>query len=220
MEEMRAFFEARVECYDQVHVGHTDGHGESYRVFPYYLPAGLNTLLDLGCGTGLELEGIYKRFPDIQVTGIDLSAAMLKKLWEKYAAKEPVLLEGDYFSCPFGENFDAVISFMTLHHFNHQDKTLLYQKVLKALRPGGVYAECDYMAPDQAYEDRGFERYRRQLAEMGLAFDGPDYVSGEFHCDTPCTVENQRKMLEKAGFIQVRARWQLGNTVIMTALKE
>ena len=33
--------------------------------------------MDLGCGTGLELEAIFEKFPEIHVTGVDLSWTML-----------------------------------------------------------------------------------------------------------------------------------------------
>ena len=37
-------------------------------------------ILDLGIGTGLELDCLFERFPDAQVTGIDVSAEMLAQL--------------------------------------------------------------------------------------------------------------------------------------------
>ena len=37
-------------------------------------------VLDLGCGTGLELDEIFRYFPDLAVTGIDLTREMLQQL--------------------------------------------------------------------------------------------------------------------------------------------
>ena len=34
-------------------------------------------ILDLGCGTGLELDALFARFPDLRVTGIDMTEEML-----------------------------------------------------------------------------------------------------------------------------------------------
>ena len=45
----------------------------------------INSLLDIGCGTGLELASIYQKFPNVKITGIDLSKDMLEKLRVKYA---------------------------------------------------------------------------------------------------------------------------------------
>lgn len=71
----------------------------------------LNTLLDIGCGTGLELKAIYNRFPDVKITGIDLSRDMLRRLKEKYTSKDIRTIEADYFDYPFeNEQYDAPTS--------------------------------------------------------------------------------------------------------------
>lgn len=83
----------------------------------------LNTLLDIGCGTGLELKAIYNRFPDVKITGIDLSRDMLRRLKEKYTTKDIRTIEADYFDYPFeNEQYDAALSFESLHHFKYEKK--------------------------------------------------------------------------------------------------
>lgn len=41
-------------------------------------------ILDLGCGTGLELRGIFDRAPNAVITGVDVSEKMLSELKRKY----------------------------------------------------------------------------------------------------------------------------------------
>ena len=60
----------------------------------------INSLLDIGCGTGLELASIYQKFPNVKITGIDLSKDMLEKLRVKYADKDIDLIMADYFEYP------------------------------------------------------------------------------------------------------------------------
>ncbi|MDE6133469.1 MAG: class I SAM-dependent methyltransferase, partial [Oscillospiraceae bacterium] len=117
MEKMDEFFAARVDGYDEHMLNEVEGCREAYGKIAEFLPENRSNLLDLGCGTGLELEGIFKRFPDISVTGIDLSKAMLEKLSEKYSDKNITLINGDYFRADLGrERFDTAISFQTMHH--------------------------------------------------------------------------------------------------------
>ena len=52
LEEMDGFFAARVNIYDE----HMSVWAKAYERLPDYLPAGTKRLLDLGVGTGLELE--------------------------------------------------------------------------------------------------------------------------------------------------------------------
>ena len=75
-EEMSAFFAKRLAHYEDVHLGNW---GELYTHIADFFDGGLETLLDIGCGTGLELEAVYRRFPEAAVTGIDLSGDMLAK---------------------------------------------------------------------------------------------------------------------------------------------
>lgn len=219
LEEMGAFFDARSKTYDEVHTGHIGGM-ESKRVPARYLPENCGELLDLGIGTGLELEAIFARFPDMEVTGVDLSGEMLGLLRKKYPDKRLSLHQMSYFDYDMGEErFDAALTVMTLHHYTHEVKTGLYRRILSALRPGGTYIESDYMIPEsatedpQATEDFFFAEYERLKREQGLEREK------EYHYDTPCTVKNQIKMLLDAGFSQVRQVWQEGSTVVLTAKK-
>lgn len=206
-EEMAAFFAARLEGYEGVHMGNWGG---VYRAIADYFDEGLETLLDIGCGTGLELHAMFARFPELRVTGIDLSAAMLGRLRENFAGRDIRLIQGDYFREPFGEAaFDAALSFETLHHFPYEKKLGLYQKLLEALKPGGYYVECDYMACCPEEEELCRAHLEAKRKKSGI----PE--SRFIHIDTPLTLEHQRELLEKAGFCRVRVLYENGGTVIL-----
>jgi tRNA (cmo5U34)-methyltransferase len=80
-EEMAAFFDARVDGYEAHMMRNVSGSDRFYletvRALP--LKPGMR-LLDLGCGTGLELDALFPLCPDARVTGIDLSRGMLDAL--------------------------------------------------------------------------------------------------------------------------------------------
>lgn len=89
-----------------------EGCREGYEKIAEIIPSNCENLLDLGCGTGLELEYIFKMFPDIHVVGVDCTQAMLDKLNEKFHRKNVNIVCSDYFKVDFGiEKFDCVISF-------------------------------------------------------------------------------------------------------------
>ncbi|MDR3311208.1 MAG: class I SAM-dependent methyltransferase [Oscillospiraceae bacterium] len=220
LEEMSAFFNSRAVRYDSAHLAGIDGGAESKRVIASFFPERAETLIDLGIGTGLELEAIFGRFPDIRVTGYDIAEDMLKILAEKYPDKMLDLRLESYLAADFGRAaYDVALSVMTLHHYDHGVKTAIYRKIFDCLRPGGVYIECDYILSEyefddpQKAEDENFERYRQLRAEQNLD-DGAEY-----HYDTPCTVGNQKEMLAEAGFREVKAVWQVKNTILLTAAK-
>lgn len=215
MEKMNEFFTARVDGYDEHMLNEVDGCREAYGEMSKLVPENTKNLLDLGCGTGLELEAIFKRFPDISVTGIDLTKAMLDKLEEKYRGKNITLIQGDYFRTDLGQNrFDTAISFQTMHHFSHEMKIGLYQKICDSLKSGGVYIECDYMVETQAEEEYWYAENVRIRREQNI----PE--NGFYHYDTPCTIENQIKMFKAAGFLNAEKVYRMENTTIIIAIKD
>lgn len=214
IEPMRDFFTARVEGYEDVMLHNIEGNRDGYVKMAEILPQNVGELLDLGCGTGLELDEIFKTRPFIKVTGIDLTQAMLDKLKQKHLDKNLTLINASYFDHDFGiEQYDAAISFQTMHHFLHEDKIRLYSRLCAALRSGGQYIESDYMVTSQEDEDFFFSENRRLRREQGIP------VGEFFHYDTPCTIDTQIALLYKAGFNTVKMVWRKGNTTIIVARK-
>lgn len=216
LETMRDFFNARAEQYDLQQVKNIDGGSECYRVTADFLPPDPQTLLDLGCGTGLELESVFSRFPNIKVTGIDLAEKMLEKLREKYAGHRICLINASYFSTDLGQNrFDAAISIMPLHHFEADAKAGLYRKIYRSLRPGGVFLEGDYMiGSDDSTAEMEFLEERRKLQQNF-------HLTEKFyHYDTPFTVKHETSLLRSAGFSAVQRVWGIENNVMLLAEKE
>ena len=211
VEEMAAFFTNRLRTYEDVHLGNW---GELYARIADFFDDGLETLLDIGCGTGLELEAIYRRFPDVHVTGIDLSSAMLAKAREKFRDHDFRAIESDYFVHPFPAGvFDAALSFETLHHFPYAKKGKIYEKLFYTLKNGGYYIECDYVACCQEEEELCRERCLRARARSGL----PEDVF--IHVDTPLTMQHQLELMKRAGFQDVKVLHQDGSTVLFRAEK-
>lgn len=214
MEQMSNFFTARVDGYDEHMIKNVEGCKEGYIKMAELLPKEVNELLDLGCGTGLELDEIFKTKPFINVTGIDLTQAMLDKLKQKHPDKNLSLINASYFDYDFGiSKYEAAVSFQTLHHFSQEDKLKLYINIFNALKTNGQYIECDYMVESQQEEDFYYSENKRIRKEQNI----PD---GEFyHYDTPCTIDNQIKLLFKAGFKTVKMDWRMDNTTIIVAKK-
>ena len=198
LEEMSSFFNARLDGYE----AHMLRAGKSiYRDVARLIPKtpGLK-LLDLGCGTGLEIDEIFKVNPTIHITGIDLTESMLKKLGQKHAShkKQLKLVVADYFNSDFGiSKFDIALSVQTLHHFIAEKKIELYKKIYFGLKTQGFYIESDYMAPTLELEKSCFEENQRLRAEQGI-------TEGYYHHDIPYTLEHQVEMLQKAGFCAIK----------------
>ena len=192
LEEMGDFFTVRIVDYE----AHMELWEEGYRHIADLVPEKAESLLDLGCGTGLELDEILIKRPQLSVTGIDLCSAMLEKLKGKHPGVSTRC--EDYFQAEFGEEaFDCAVSFESLHHFLPENKQALYDKLYQSLKKGGVFLLVDYLAACQEEEDLLMDFCWRKRREQGIP-------EGKFvHFDTPLTVEHEMELLKNAGFLKV-----------------
>jgi tRNA (cmo5U34)-methyltransferase len=214
LEKMSDFFKARVNGYEEHMLDTIKGCKEGYQKLAELIPAHTAKILDLGCGTGLELDEIFKRFPHVSVIGIDLTPAMLDMVKQKHPHKDIVLICGSYFDIDLGENtFDVAISYQTMHHFSLDEKVGLYRKICKALKPHGLYIEADYMVTEQAIEDELRAENTRIRRESNIT---PVEL---YHFDIPFTVENQIIIFKKAGFVSVEMVFRIENNTIIMAKK-
>lgn len=209
LEEMSDFFTKRLDNYEE----HMSIWEKSYQVFAETLPSECQTILDLGCGTGLELDKIWKSNPDIQVTGVDLCQSMLNKLLEKHFDKRLTTVCQDYFQYDFGYNkWDAVISFESLHHFLPKRKKELYQKICDSLNDDGIFILGDYIACCEEEEAllRNVYLKKRKHSEI------PAHCF--VHFDIPLTLKHESELLQHAGFVIEKVLDDLDVT-ILTARK-
>lgn len=136
LEKMDEFFNSRLDGYEEHQLNVIEGAKEFY---PYTASLLLiekgAKVLDLGCGTGLELDYYFALNPTAKVTGIDLAADMLKVLKDKFADKAVTLIQGSYFDVPFEENsYEAIVSVESLHHFTQEQQEIYFRQELLRLK--------------------------------------------------------------------------------------
>ena len=213
LEKMNEFFENRLDGYDAHMLTCIESANEFYPYTADCLPANAGChILDLGCGTGLELEEYFKRNPTARVTGIDLTKGMLDALQAKLSDKDITLILGSYFDVPFGEHiFDAAVSVESLHHFTKEEKTALYKKLQSSLKVGGYFILTDYFSLGEEEE----QLHRQKLMELKSAQGIKD--NEFYHYDTPLTVQHETEALLEAGFSSVEVLNHWGATFTLKA---
>ncbi len=104
-------------------------------------------VLEIGSGSGAVAAALLERFPDARLTATDYDPQMvetLKRRLTPFGARARVE-QADASALPFGdESFEAVVSFLMLHHVGRWEDAL--REAVRVLRPGGALVAYDLVA--------------------------------------------------------------------------
>jgi SAM-dependent methyltransferase len=145
--------------------------------------------LDLGAGHGAVSASVMSRFP--KATGIlaDMSAPMMQAgsdVLAPFAGRYRYVeydMNSEAWPAELAGPFQAAVSARAIHHLPNERKRTLYQQILDALAPGGVFVNWDLFPPP------------------GRVLDPENNA----HDRTAATIEQQVEMLQSAGFADVAA---------------
>lgn len=180
-----------IPCYDAFHRRATD-----------LIPAGATHILDLGAGTGILTTFVRTWYPAAHIHLMDFSAPMIDLARKRLAADTNVSYEvADYTSAPLGENYDAIVSALSIHHLEHPAKKALFAKIFAALRPGGVFVNAEQVAgPTDALDAVYKSLWLQQVREAGAT---PQQIADSLYRqqdDRCASVEDQLHWMREAGF--------------------
>ena len=143
------------------------------------------SLLDVGCGTGVLLEALAASVPDAKLSGADPSPEMLDVARTRLG-EAVVLRQGHAENLPFADQaFDVVVCTNTLHYFRNPQGAL--EGMARVLRPNGRFVITDWCDDYIAC----------RLCDLWLrVFDRAHFRTyGQKQC---------RRLVEQAGFPAVR----------------
>ena len=84
-------------------------------------------VLDIGCAKGFFLYDLKLAFPEVNVTGVDISEYAIENSIPEI---KPYLQVGNATKLPFEDNcFDFVISINTIHNLNREDCAIALQEI-------------------------------------------------------------------------------------------
>jgi SAM-dependent methyltransferase len=119
-------------------------------------------ILDLGCGTGLNLFALAEALPNAMLTGVDFSAPSITQAEAARrrhpAAPRLTFVNADYLTFQSGL-YDLIISETVLHAISTPTDTL-FGKIAGELAPGGLLV---YTMPTAALGNRMLSGLRRGL---------------------------------------------------------
>lgn len=104
-------------------------------------------VLDVATGTGAQALAFAAR--GAEVTGVDLSEAMLRIARRKSRSSNLTFLRADAATLPFpDESFDAACISFALHEMPRSVRTAVVRELSRVTRPGGTVVVVDWALPE------------------------------------------------------------------------
>ncbi len=119
----------------------------------------INTVLDIGGGSGVFSIGFVEAKNDIHATVFDLP--QVTKLTKKYIAQAGLThaidtKAGDYMQADFGSGYDLILLSAIIHINSYSENQDLISRCAKALNSGGMLIIQDYiMSEDRLCPEKG-----------------------------------------------------------------
>ena len=138
-----------------------------------YLPATVpyHRILELGCGTGNLSLLLSRKFPQAEITCVDLSAESLDECRDRLQQAQDLsrfrFMTADMRELDFeSSQFDLVVSSISIHHLTADEKQALFAKACNWLRPEGVFSFADQF---RGTTDEIYARHMQHWREQALA---------------------------------------------------
>lgn len=180
------------------------------------------SILDLGAGTGLVSSMVLERFPRARLVLADISHAMLDQAQERFKGIDADLSfqVKDYAKDFPAGPFDVVISALSIHHLDHEQKQDLFGRIQENLKPGGIFINADQAlgktpAIDQYYVDHWFRKVRESGISDGEIAQGRERMKE----DKMSLLDDQLTWLEQIGFSEVNCWYKYYNFVVYSGTK-
>ncbi len=214
VEEIRARFDNEVERFSNLQTGQQAKMDSplslaliaeaAARVSPH-----ATSLLDVGCGAGNYALKVLEQFPALNVTLVDLSAAMLERAVQRVSratSGKVTALQGDIRDLEIGKStFDIICASAVLHHLREiAEWQSVFAKFHTALRPGGSVWISDLVEhSDPRVQALMWERYGAYLTQVKDATYRDEVFAYILQEDTPRPLMFQLDLLRSTGFRQV-----------------
>jgi tRNA (cmo5U34)-methyltransferase len=160
------------------------------------------SMIDLGCGTGTISQSVKSRFPNIQITCVDIAEKMLEIAKDKIGGNL-ICIQADFNKFDFPEKYDLILSSLALHHLeNDNDKLAFYKKIYSALNQSGVFINIDVvLGSDGALQDVYMKKWKEFMSKNVSDEEiNNKWIPTYYAEDRPSQLMSHIDMLRNCGF--------------------
>lgn len=117
-------------------------------------------------------------------------------------------------------DFDVIISALSIHHLENEEKIKLFSHINDKLPEGGLFVNYDQFCAGEAAMDDWFNTYwENQLVNSGLTDNDIELWKERRKLDKECSVEEEVKMLDVCSFKSVKCVYSYQKFSVIAAIK-
>ena len=187
-----------------------------------YAARPLQSIIDLGIGTGALTQRCLRVAVRARVTGIDADAAMMTVAKQRLRGRRRITLVHADFAAAALPRCDAIVASFALHHIRSpRAKAAFYGRCSHALRRGGVLISADCFPPSSPRAwARDSEQWVSFLArEFGSRREARRVLESWGDEDTYMCLDQETAMLKRAGFT-VDMPWRRSPFAVIVGVKD
>ena len=178
-------------------------------------------VLDLGAGTGLLTYYWYRQCPSAEYVLVDIADEMLNVARKRFSGIDSVSYQTlDYSEKLPNDDFDVIVSALSIHHLTDTDKQKLFASIYDKLPSGGVFVNYDQFCAGQDEMNKWYDSYwEKQLTASGLTEHDIALWRERRKLDRECSVEDEVKMLSACKFDTVKCIYSSQKFAVIAAIK-
>ena len=161
-------------------------------------------VLDLGAGTGLFSKHVLDSYRNAHFVLYDLGEKMLNIARERFASspKQFEYILGDYRTLNLSQKFDLVISSLSIHHLEDDEKQKLFKEIYLLINNGGLFINIDQIRGEtKEVRDLYWNHWLEQVNQSGASQEQiNDSIERRLTYDKDSLLMDQLNWLKEAGF--------------------
>jgi tRNA (cmo5U34)-methyltransferase len=163
---------------------------------------------------------LKEKFSDLNYTGVDFAEKSIEKCKTGFGEYGEFIFS-DIIEYDFPSNLDSVISVLTIHHLDKDEKNNIYKKTFDSLNEGGLFIIGDIVDFEDVAVKEFFKKARADYRSGILNEEEVEEMKQHLQ-DYPHVFETSRNTinsLEEIGFKKVDIVWSNFGMMVFRAVK-